>query len=154
MAGTSASRIVYAKDERGLIVDSMVVGNDDETPDGFSDTAEYQTYIPSPTEAPPVAESRLTTWDGVVLGQTVDAIKDEADAQEGPSDPGGLSEAEESDGGGQVVTAVGPGEQADAGQTVDEIKNENDQQEGDTGEDSVDEESSEAKPKSTRAARK
>jgi hypothetical protein len=129
MAGSEGwGRIVYAKDERGVILDSQVVPAGEETPEGFEDSAEYESVVISPTEGPPVAESRLTTWDGVVLGQTVDVIK--GDEQEGPSQPGGPDvDSEDSvEQGGEVVVDGDPA--PDAGQTVDEVKDEADQQEG------------------------
>lgn len=133
MAGTEGwGRIVYRKDERGVILDSQVVAADEETPEGFEEKAEYQTVVISPTEGPSVDESRLTTWDGLVLGQTVDVIK--GDEQEGPSQPGGVDkddvdfdEPDTVESGGEVV--VGDGEIL-TGETVDEVKDDADQQEG------------------------
>jgi hypothetical protein len=126
MAGNEDwSRIVYSKDERGVILDSRVIGADDEVPEGFEEKAEYQTVVTSPTEGPPVAESRLTTWDGVVLGQTIDVIK--GDAQEGPSQPGGPDVVDSDDEPGDEVVVNGD-PSPDAGLTVDEVKG--DEQEG------------------------
>jgi hypothetical protein len=89
--GTSLSRIVYRKDERGVILDSAVVLDDDETPEGFEDAAEYESLKFTSQEAAPVDESKLTpTEDRVDLRQTIDVIK--GDTQEGPSDPGGLGD--------------------------------------------------------------
>jgi hypothetical protein len=161
MASNFQSRIVYAKDARGVIVDSQVIGVDDEVPEGFSETAEYQTYVPQPGEAPPVDESRLTTWDGLVLGQTVDVIL--GDEQEGPSQPGGedvdvdkidresLSTVKRTD---NEVKADDGSADHDAGETVDEVIEE--QQEGPTdprGE-SSDDESGEKKASRSRGGRR
>jgi hypothetical protein len=124
MAGTEGwGRIVYSKDERGVILDSQVVPAGEETPEGFEDSAAYESVVISPTEGPPVAESRLTTWDGVVLGQTIDVIK--GDEQEGPSQPGGPDDV---DSDGEVV-GTEPGSTV-TGLTVDEVKDEADQQDG------------------------
>lgn len=137
MAGTDGwSRIVYAKDERGVILDSQVVGPDDDVPEGFEDKAEYQTVILSPTEGPPVDESKLTvSEDQVDLRQTVDVIKAEAEVQEGPTDPGGLQEnpdalSADEDGPqpGDEVTVDDGSAEHDASETVDEVKG--DQQDG------------------------
>jgi hypothetical protein len=84
-----------------------------------------------------VAESRLTTWDGVVLGQTVDVIK--GDEQEGPSQPGGLDDVDF-----DAPDTVEPGDElvsdpeADSGQTVDEVKGEAQEGPSDPGGDSGD----------------
>lgn len=139
MAGTEGwSRIVYSKDERGVILDSQVVGPDDETPEGFDESAEYESVVITPTEGAPVDESKITvTQEQADLRQTVDFIKDAADAQEGPSDPGGLEENPEAlaapeDGpqpGDEVVADDGSAEH-DGGQTVDEVKDDADAQEG------------------------
>lgn len=131
MAGSEGwGRIVYRKDERGVILDSQVVPAGEETPEGFEDKAEYQTVVISPTEGRPVDESRLTlTKNAVDLRQTVDVIK--GDEQEGPSDPGA-----QSDGDYEITTE----DESDAGQTIDEVKDEADEQEGpsDPGSDSDD----------------
>ena len=140
MAGDFSHRIVYRKDERGVILDSTVVGPDDELPEGFEESAEYHTYLPTEQEAEPIAESKLTTWEGLDLSQNVDAIKNTAEEQEGPSDPGGLRESGEIKG-KQRATVEGtvkrtdevvvppnstddPMVGADAGsdQTIDEVK--------------------------------
>lgn len=158
MAG---SRIVYDKDERGVIVGSAVVLDDEETPEGFEDTAEYHTYLPTSTEEPPVEESKLTVWEGVDLSQSVDAIKNTAEQQEGPTDPAALRDSGEIKGKDratvegtvrlteQVVTVDDGSAEHDSSQTVDAVKNANDQQEGQTGEDSVGEDD-ESKPRSRR----
>jgi hypothetical protein len=144
MAGDFEHRIVYRKDERGVIMDSAVVGPDDDVPEGFEDSAEYQTYVPSETEAPPVDESKLTTWEGVDLSQTVDAIKNTAEEQEGPTDPAGLRDSGEIKGKSKatvegtvtptdtVVETDDGSAEHDSSKTVDEVKDEADQQEGPT----------------------
>jgi hypothetical protein len=153
------SRIVYQKDERGVILGGQVVADDEETPEGFEDKVEYETYVPQPGKTPEVAESVLTTWDGVVLGQTVDAIKEANEAQEGPSQPGGEDvEYDASDevpgtvkSTGDEVKADDGSSEFDASQTVDEIKDEADRQEGpsDPRGESSEDESEDDEPKAT-----
>lgn len=65
MSGTEGwSRIVYSKDERGVIVDSKVIGADEDMPEGFSGSAEYTPiYDVRADHQEPVAESKLTPWD-------------------------------------------------------------------------------------------
>lgn len=137
MAGSEGwSRIVYRKDERGVILDSQVVGADEETPEGFEENVEYETVILSPTEGPPVDESRLTvTKSPVDLRQTVDTIKADAEVQEGPSDPGALQEnpdvfapSEDGPQPGDKVTVDDGSSEHDADETIDETLG--DQQEG------------------------
>jgi hypothetical protein len=136
MASDFEHRHVYRKDERGVILESAVVGPDDEVPEGFEEKAEYVSWVPSPTEGPAVDESKLTVSEEKVdLRYTVDAIKDENEAQEGPSDPGGLKENSEAfdapeDGPqpGDEVTADDGSAEHDADETVDETKG--DTQEG------------------------
>jgi hypothetical protein len=137
MAGSEGwGRIVYRKDERGVILDSQVVASDEETPEGFEEKAEYQSVVISPTEGPPVDESKLTVSEEQVdLRQTVDSIKDENDAQEGPSDPGGLAENPDALGAGEdepqpgdEVTVDDGSSEHDADETIDEVKG--DDQEG------------------------
>lgn len=133
MAGTFPHRVVYLTDERGVIVDSAVIGPDDELPEGFSDSAEYTSVVPQAQEQPPVESSELTAWKGLDLSQTVDAIKETAEAQEGATDPAGLRSNEEvgedeplgvegtveqTD---EVVQADDGATEFDASQTVDEI---------------------------------
>jgi hypothetical protein len=131
MASDFEHRIVYRTDERGVILDSAIVGPGDDTPEGFQDKAEYQALVFTEKEAPPLAESKITTWDGLVLGQTVDVIK--GDSQEGPSEPGGVAkddvdfdEPDTVESGDELV--VDSGDDSDSGQTVDEVKG--DDQEG------------------------
>ena len=136
MASDFEYRHVYRKDERGVILESAVVGPDDEVPEGFEDKAEYVSWVPSPTEGPAVDESKLTVTEKQVdLRQTVDVIKDENEAQEGPSDPGGLKENPEAldvpEGApqpGDEVAADDGSADHDASETVDEVKG--DAQEG------------------------
>lgn len=140
MAGTEGwSRIVYRKDERGVILDSAVVGPEDEVPEGFSDSAEYESLEWTTKEAPPVDESKLTvTEEQVDLRQTVDVIKADAEAQEGPSDPGAASDGDfevldvpEGDPQpGDEVSADDGSAEHDTSQTIDEVKDEADAQEG------------------------
>jgi hypothetical protein len=150
------SRVVYRQDERGVILEGRVLQEDEDMPEGFSDKAEYKSYVPQPSEAAPADESKLTTWDGVVLSQTVDVIKEANEVQEGPSQPGGedVEYDAKADVPGTVKSTgdevkVGDGSsEFDASQTVDEIKDEADRQEGPSdprGEDSDDE----SQPKAT-----
>ena len=140
MAGDFEHRIVYRRDERGVILDSAVVGPDDEMPEGFEDSAEYQTLVQTEQERLPVEESRLTTWEGVDLSQSVDVIKAQAEAQEGPASPAGLededvrelapdSQLQKTD---EVVTADDGSSEFGSDQTVDDVKEAADAQEGDT----------------------
>lgn len=166
MAGdTSLSRIVYRKDERGVILDSAVVVGDDDVPEGFEDSAEYESLEFTTKEAPPVEESKLTVSENQVdLRQTIDVIKNESDTQEGPSDPGGLEDnGEEAIPGRNVEGEPQPGDEVTAPgaspvqtfSTVDEVKDESDTQEGPSdpgGEESSDEDGDE-KPKSRRSSR-
>lgn len=137
MASDFEYRHVYRKDERGVILDSAVVGPDDEVPEGFEEGVRYESYVPSPTEGPAVDESKLTVSEKQLdLSQTVDCIKKENEAQEGPSDPGGLSDKDaprlgESESGpqpGDEVKADDGSADHDASETVDEVKG--DSQEG------------------------
>lgn len=139
MAGdSSTSRIVYQKDERGVILGSAVVVDGDDVPEGYEDSVEYESFKVTEKEAAPVDESKLTvSEDQVDLRQTIDVIKDEAGTQEGPSDPGGASDADyeivtfDGDGpkpGDEVVVEDPEGERE--GATIDEIKDESDTQEG------------------------
>lgn len=85
MTSDFTHRIVYRKDERGVILDSAVVGPDDEMPEGFEDSTEYETPRLVEGEAPPLEESKLTSWEGRTdLRQTITEIL----GQEG--DPGGF----------------------------------------------------------------
>lgn len=137
MAGDTTSYIVYRKDERGVILDSAVVVGDDEVPEGFETSAEYESLEFTTKEAPPVEESKLTvSEDQVDLRQTIDVIK--GDTQEGPSDPGGLGDedydivavAEDGLQPGDEVTAGDGSEGVVVGGTIDEVKDESDTQEG------------------------
>jgi hypothetical protein len=156
------SRVVYQKDERGVILGGQVVADDEETPEGFEDKVEYETYVPQPGKTPEVAESVLTTWDGVVLSSTVDVIKEAAEVQEGPSQPGGedveydpkaenLGTVKST---GDVVTADDGSSEFDASQTVDEVKDEADQQEGPSDPRGEDSEQSDEKPAGRRSTAK
>jgi hypothetical protein len=144
MAGTEGwSRIVYRKDDRGVILDSVVVGADDDVPEGFEESAGYESQEWTTKEAAPVDESKLTVSENQVdLRQTVDVIKADAEVQEGPTDPGAQSDddyelGEVKDGSdglkpGDEVVADDGSSQFDASQTVDEVKDEADAQEGPT----------------------
>lgn len=130
---TSLSRIVYRKDERGVILDSAVVIGDDDVPEGFEESAEYESLEFTTKEAPPVDESKLTvSKDQVDLSQTVDVIL--GDQQEGPSDPGGLKDngpLAVPEGGpqpGDEVTADDGSSEHDSTETIDETLG--DRQEG------------------------
>jgi hypothetical protein len=140
MAGTEGwGRIVYRKDERGVILDSAIVGPEDDVPEGFEESAEYESLEWTTKEAAPVDESKLTVSENQVdLRQTVDVIKSDAEVQEGPTDPGAQSDDDfevltEIEGGlkpGDEVAADDGSAQFDASQTVDEVKDEADAQEG------------------------
>jgi hypothetical protein len=140
MAGTEGwGRIVYRKDERGVILDSAIVGPEDDVPEGFEESAEYESLEWTTKEAPPVDESKLTvTEDQVDLRQTVDVIKADAEVQEGPTDPGAQSDGdftvldvpEDGPQPGDEVAAEDGSSRFDASQTVDEVKDEADTQEG------------------------
>lgn len=165
MAGdSSTSRIVYQKDSRGFITGSAVVVDGDDVPEGFEDSVEYESIKVTEKEAAPVDESKLTvSEDQVDLRQTIDAIKDEAGTQEGPSDPGGASDADyeivtfDGDGpkpGDEVVVEDPEGERE--GATIDEIKDESDTQEGPSdpgGEQSAEDDPDAAEPKKSRRSR-
>ena len=135
---TSLSRIVYQKDQRGVILESAVVVGDDEVPEGFEESAEYESLEFTTKEAPPVEESKLTvSKDQIDLSQTVDVIK--GDTQEGPSDPAGLQDnGPEAIPGRNVEGQPKPGDEVTAPgaspvqtfSTIDEVKDEADAQEG------------------------
>lgn len=155
MAGdTSLSRIVYRKDERGVILDSAVVVGDEDVPEGFEDKAEYESYVPTAKEAPPVEESKLTVSEGQVdLRQTVDVIL--GDNQEGPSDPGGLEDngaADLPEGGpqpGDEVAADDGSAEHDSTETIDETLGDN--QEGPSDPRGEQSESDESTPRRRRS---
>jgi hypothetical protein len=167
MAGTEGwSRIVYRKDDRGVILDSAVVGAEDDVPEGFEESADYESLQFTSKEAAPVDESKLTVTENQVdLRQTVDVIKADAEVQEGPTDPGAqsdddfevLTEVEGAPKPGDEVVADDGSSQFDASQTVDEVKDEADAQEGPSdprGEASADDDPDDGEKKSGRRSSK
>lgn len=128
------NRILYRKDERGVIVESGIFGPDDEVPEGFGTdgyTRAGETLLPV-AEAVPVVQSRVSEADvsrTATIDETIDqefvpeAAGEVAEGDEGETlDEAATEAAEDDDQAPEPPPQGGPGSGVDAWRTyADEL---------------------------------